>query len=153
MAAASAFAGTGISDGRTFQFSRVESPFVRGSTFQVAGGALAVVDVDGDGRPDAVFLPGDVFAEREQSIREIDAAIRNNDGSFRFHTQTLPAALSGVRLEFGFGDVDGDLRTDLIAVVPIGAPLQPLSSPCFRQPTICHRPQPRSGNDIYFASV
>src|SRR5262249_54957140 len=63
--------------------------------------------------------PGDVMDERKQSIREIDAAIRREDGSFKFHTQSVPDSLSGVTVEFGLGDVDGDLRTDLVAMVRI----------------------------------
>ena len=85
----------------------------------MAPGALVAADVDGNGRPDVLYMPGQWFALRDQSIRSINAAIRDEDGSLRFTTQTLPAALSSMRVEYGFGDFDGDRKTDLIAVVPI----------------------------------
>ncbi|MFO0335370.1 MAG: FG-GAP-like repeat-containing protein [Pseudomonadota bacterium] len=110
---------TGISDGIGFAFERTPTPWVREDQRSVAPGSLVAADVNGDGRADVIHLPGQVFGEREQTLRAIGVALRRDGGQFAFSTQTLPTSLAGVRMQYAFGDVDGDLRTDLVAAVRI----------------------------------
>lgn len=110
---------TGLSTGDGFEFSTERTPWRREDQREVAPGNLGVGDLDGNGRADVVFLPGQVFGERRQTLRSINAAIRTDAAGSRFTEQTLPSAISGVDLQYSFGDFDGDQRTDLIVAVAL----------------------------------
>lgn len=111
---------TGLSTGDGFVFSKEQTPWSREDQRTVAPGNLGVGDFDGNGRADILYLPGQVLAPRQQKLRAINAAIRNELGTSRFTTQPLPSTLANVELHYSFGDFDGDLRTDLIAAVELG---------------------------------
>ena len=98
----------------------IQTTWPRTDFLHAAPGSLHAADLDGDGRADFAYLPGSLAGQRNQTIREMRTALVMADGSIGFPTeQTLATALSSVRVEYGFGDVNGDGATDILVAMKL----------------------------------
>jgi hypothetical protein len=83
--------------------------------FDTPSGGVAILDYDGDGRPDLYFVNGSTMAAMEGREKAPRAALYHNLGNWKFEDVTDSAGVANERWGFGVAvaDYDNDGRPDL----------------------------------------
>jgi hypothetical protein len=75
-------------------------------------GGVAILDFDGDGRPDIYFTNGAALPELKKTDASFYGCLLRNQGGGRFEEVTRKAGLAGAELGFSFGVAAGDFDND-----------------------------------------
>jgi hypothetical protein len=91
------------------------SPTARKHLIETMPGGIAVLDYDGDGRPDIYFTNGAEIPSLEKSAPKYWNRLYRNEGGMKFRDVTAEAGVAGAGYSMGAAaaDYDNDGRTDL----------------------------------------
>jgi hypothetical protein len=91
------------------------SPTERKHLIETMPGGIAVLDYDGDGRPDLYFTNGAAIPSLEKSDLKFWNRLYHNDGNLKFRDVTQDAGVAGAGYSMGAAaaDYDNDGRPDL----------------------------------------
>ena len=83
--------------------------------FETPSGGVAILDYDGDGRPDIYFLNGSTMAAMQGKERPPRSTLYRNLGNWKFEDVTSKAGVANERWGFGVavGDYDNDGWPDM----------------------------------------
>ena len=91
------------------------SPTERKHMIETMPGGIAILDYDGDGRPDIYFTNGAALPSMEKSSPKFSNGLFHNEGNMKFRDVTESAGVGGAGYSMGAAaaDYDNDGHTDL----------------------------------------
>jgi hypothetical protein len=97
------------------KFRHVSGGTAKDYIFETPAGGVAILDFDGDGKPDIYLLNGSTIAALEGKGKAPRAALFRNLGNMKFEDVTEKAGVANERWGFGVavGDYDNDGRPDM----------------------------------------
>ena len=104
-----------VSDQAGLRFVLENSPTDRKHLIETMPGGIAVLDYDGDGKPDIYFTNGAAIPSLEKSSPKYWNRLYRNEGNWHFRDVTESAGVAGAGYSMGAAaaDYDNDGRTDL----------------------------------------
>jgi hypothetical protein len=104
-----------VAQGAGIPFVLENSPTERKHLIETMPGGIAVLDYDGDGRPDIYFTNGASIPSLEKSAPKYWNRLYRNEGGMKFRDVTEEAGVAGAGYSMGAAaaDYDNDGRTDL----------------------------------------
>jgi enediyne biosynthesis protein E4 len=96
-------------------FTLENNPTSQKHLIETMPGGIAVLDYDGDGRPDIYFTNGAAIPSLEKSAPKYWNRLFRNEGNLKFRDVTAEAGVAGAGYSMGAAgaDYDNDGRTDL----------------------------------------
>lgn len=97
------------------RFKHVSGGATKEYIIEATSGGVAIVDYDGDGRPDVYFLNGSTLPAMQGKRKPPRAALYRNLGNWRFEDVTETAGVANERWGMGVavGDYDNDGHPDM----------------------------------------